>query len=245
MHTSVAMERKDFQDFNVQQGLHIGIVAKDFKAIVGHAETLHTTVTARYSRGNRPLRIAYKTDGVVGQFTLMTRGFVKDNSSGSNAGTPLRDLSVKPVSRPSASLQSIPSGRSTSPTPSSLLRAATTQPPTPMGPPGTTGSHKAPGKVNLTKGRSEAPLPAPSASINPDSLFIPANDDQQWDEPLYFEEEPDIVTWDAAADIFGAATSGRLRDSEPSFQSPSSGTEAATQEIAPTQRLSQIRGLFD
>ena len=234
MHTSVAMERKDFQDFNVQQGLHIGIVAKDFKAIVGHAETLHTTVTARYSRGNRPIRIAYETDGIVGQFTLMTRGFMKDKSSGSNASTPVRDLSVKPVSRAPASLQSIPSVRSTTPTPSSLLRAATTQPPTPVGPPSTAGPRKAPGKASFTKGGSEASLPAPSASINPDSLFIPAGDDRQWDEPL-----------DAAPHIFGAATSRRHRDSEPSIQSPRNGAEAATQEIAPTQRLSQIRGLFD
>jgi hypothetical protein len=100
---------------------------------------------------------------------------------------------------------------------------------------------------------------APSASINPDSLFIPADDDdQQWDEPN-FEEEPDIVTWENTADDAMSASNStrRIRDSEMhSFasmqeqeqrkRSRNSLTRSRVPaEIAPTQRLSQFKGIFD
>lgn len=231
MHTSVALEKKDFSDFNVQEGLHIGIVVKDFRAIVAHAETLHAQIQARYARGNRPMQISYNANGLLAEFTLMTRSTTGNIPTGSRPATPARDLSVKPVS------QRAPPTREPS-------VAATTQPASDMPPPAPSTSFRQPSApALLSKTTSGDSVPAPSASLNPDSLFIPADDDErQWDEPNY-EEEPDIVTWDSAS----ASTSNRrLRDSaSDSFQSVPERRPGTFHEIAPTQRLSQVKGLFD
>ena len=40
VHTSVAIDTKDFGEFMVEEKLHVAISAKDFKAIVTHADTL-------------------------------------------------------------------------------------------------------------------------------------------------------------------------------------------------------------
>lgn len=231
MHTSVAIDRKDFEDFNVQQGLHIGITVKDFRAIVAHAETMRVNVTARYSRGNRPMQISYEDSGVKSDFTLMTRG----TASNIPSNTPARDLSVRPVSQ--TPRERTPSGEYT-----------TIQPGMP--PPAVRNSFGEQSiQPALVKSNSDHSAPPPSASINPDSLFIPAeDDDHQWDEPDY-DEEPDIVTWNHDSQFDSASSSKRkIRDSE--VDSFASIPEPRRKEkdvyvIAPTQRLSQVRGMFD
>ena len=231
MHTSVALERKDFNDFNVQEGLHIGIVVKDFRTIVAHADTLRAQVHARYARGNRPMQISYDSDGLSAEFTFMTRATSANVPTGSRSATPARDLSVKPVAmaRAVSQEQSV---------------AATTQPVSDMAPPPPrTSFHEPVAQPLFSKSSSRNSLPAPSASLNPDSLFIPADeDDHQWDEPNY-EDEPDIVTWDNAS---ATDSNRRIRDSEAeSFQSLPERRPGTFHEIAPTQRLSQVKGLFD
>lgn len=261
MHTSVALERKDFNAFNVQEGLHIGTMVKDFRSIVAHAETMRTPVTARYSRGNRPMQISYGENGLAAEFTLMTRGSANVPSTASNASTratPARDLSMRRSSRPpepptsaSSTGPASESGQMPPPARTSFRDRDTSaaQPPSLL-------------KTNsVDSSAAGAPAPAPSASIDPNSLFIPADDDdRQWDEPN-FDEEPDIVTWDnnAANDSLSASTSTRrIRDSEmDSFallqeqeqQQQSNQSRLARSkfpiEIAPTQRLSQFKGIFD
>lgn len=232
MHTSVALERKDFNAFDVQEGLHIGIIVKDFRAIVAHAETMRADVTARYSRGNRPMQIAYGQTGATAEFTLMTRATSPNLPNPSRAGTPARDLSVRAVSE-APSLTRDPSVPATTQTASSE-----------MPPPASRLPRSAPSKVpSLPQRNSKEEAPPPSASLNPDSLFIPDdNEDQQWDEPNY-EEEQDIVTWDNASD---SASIRRIRDSESdSFMTGIESRRRPYDEIAPTQRLSQVKGLFD
>lgn len=228
MHTSVALEKKDFDNFNVQEGLHLSIIVKDFRAIIAHAETMCASVTARYSRGNRPMQFAYEEDGVLAQFTLMTRGSSNDVTSSTSASTPVRDLSVRPSSQP------LPSTN------------GTTRPPTTMPPPNARSFiREATAQAAVTRpGGGDSP-PAPSASINPQSLFIPADDEQQWDEPDY-GEQPDHVTWDST-DLGAASNSTRLiRDSEPtSFRSLAGQSTDDVVGIPPTQRLSAFQGLFD
>jgi cell cycle checkpoint control protein RAD9A len=231
MHTSVALERKDFNDFNVQEGLHIGIIVRDFRAIVAHAETMRAQVNAHYSRGNRPMQISYKSGGLLAEFTLMTRATSTNVPTDSRAATPARDLSVRPV------VQRLPIDQESS-------VSTTTQAASNMPPPATGISSRAPTvPPPFSKSNSKDSPPAPSASLNPDSLFIPADEDErQWDEPSY-DEEPDIVTWDNAS----ASTSNRrIRDSESdSFRSVPDRRPGMFHEIAPTQRLSQVKGLFD
>ncbi|KAH0831638.1 putative DNA repair protein rad9 [Fonsecaea pedrosoi] len=258
MHTSVALERKDFSDFNVQEGLHIGTMVRDFRAIVTHAETMHSQVTARYSRSNRPLQISYGENGLQAEFTIMTRRSANVPSSTSVATTPARDLSMRPSSRPPEA-----------PTLASQTSSFNSRPPrsadTRMPPPARSSLHNRDQPAQTTSEQADsgdsapglAAAPAPSMSIDPHSLFIPADDDDhQWDEPN-FEEEPDIVTWDENADNAASASnsSRRIRDSE--FHSFISTREQEQQErttltrsrfpaeIAPTQRLSQVKGIFD
>jgi cell cycle checkpoint control protein RAD9A len=241
MHTSVVLERKDFDDFDAQEGLHIGTMVKDFRAIVAHAEAMRIHVTARYSRGNRPMQISYDSNGLLAEFTLMTRGSSNVPSS-TNINTPARDLSMRPASRPPE-------------TPTATTPAATTEHARPtkadMPPPAARASFRDAAQPALIKSNSRDSAPTPSASIDPNSMFIPADDDdQQWDMPN-FEEEPDIVTWDnTAEDVTASNTTRRIRDSEiHSFvsrpESESSLKRPFPSEIPPTQRLSQVRGLFD
>jgi cell cycle checkpoint control protein RAD9A len=192
---------------------------------------MRTHITARYSRGNRPLQVSYESDGILAEYTLMTRGHSSNVPNGSTASTPARDLSVRPVSRPSNDDRA----------PSVLT---TTQSVPAMPPPSVTNSTRevAP-EPRLTRPVLRNSLPAPSASVNPDSLFIPADDDQQWDEPNY-DEEPDIVTWNAPDPSF-TDSGQRIRDSEPTSFRSVGGQQPEVREFAPTQRLSQVKGLFD
>jgi cell cycle checkpoint control protein RAD9A len=226
MHTSVVLERKDFDDFNVQEGLHLSIIVKDFRAIIAHAETMRASVAARYSRGNRPMQFTYEEDGVLAQYTLMTRGS-SDVPRGTAASTPARDLSVRPTLQPPPS------------------STTTTQPPAIMPPPIARSFNREPiDQAAVAKSNGRNSPPAPSASINPESLFIPADDEQQWDEPDY-GDQADHVTWDSNELGTGSHSTRLIRDSEPtSFRSVDRSTDDV-QGIDPTQRLSAHKGLFD
>ena len=180
------------------------------------------------------MQISYESDGVLAEYTLMTRGHSSNLPNGSSISTPARDLSVRAVSRPGNDdrAPSIPA----------TTQSVASMPPMPP-PSVTTSTHEAVPEPRITQVSQRNSTPAPSASINPDSLFIPADDDQQWDEPNY-EEEADIVTWNAPDPSF-TDSGRRIRDSEPtSFRSPG-GQEPEVRQFAPTQRLSQVKGLFD
>lgn len=228
MHTSVALEKKDFDEFNVQEGLHLSIIVKDFRAIIAHAETMRASVTARYSRGNRPMQFTYEADGVLAHYTLMTRGSSSDVTLGTTSSTPARDLSIRPVSQLPPSTN------------------ATTQPPTTMPPPiARSFNREATAQATIERPGDRDSPPAPSASINPQSLFIPDDDEQQWDEPDY-EDRPDHVTWDSTEVLAGSTSTRLVRDSEPtSFRSNADFSAEELPGIAPTQRLSAFKGLFD
>jgi cell cycle checkpoint control protein RAD9A len=264
MHTSVAIERKDFADFNVQEGLHIGIMVRDFRAIVSHADSVGAVVSAAYSRGSRPMQIAYEGGGILSQFTLMTRDHSEGPppAVGSRASTPARNLSVRPaesVQRMPVNAQSVDRDAPRPPPsqPSSLGR---------MRPPATstTSARIAPEPVeqegNQDARQSDKPdqntrnpsPPAPSASLGQASLFFPGGDDEHfWDEQDHeTAEQEDFVTWDASGR--GSMHTGverRIRDADPLLSARKerlTRREAeSVHEIPPTQRLSQLKGLFD
>ncbi|RMD39823.1 hypothetical protein DV735_g5305, partial [Chaetothyriales sp. CBS 134920] len=240
MHTSVALEQKDFAQVNVQEDLHIGITVKDFRSIVAHAETMRVQVTARYSHGNRPMRITYESGGLHAGVTLMTRANPEGPSpSGMSRGTPARNLSVQPGTRSVASeglRRVLPEDDGDD--------AAASRPLSQMGPPPARPPPRRQARKEPGFSRGESP-PAPSASINPDSLFIPADDDddRRWDEPN-FDEDQDIVTWDHTS----ASTSLRRIQDTGSNSLPVDDSHAnvsSLHEIEPTQRLSQVKGLPD
>jgi len=74
LQTSVSFDTADFDTFGAEDGVHVAVSLKDFKAIVVHADSLHASVTAYYSDAGRPLQVTYEQDGMNCEFTLMTLG---------------------------------------------------------------------------------------------------------------------------------------------------------------------------
>ncbi|CRL18477.1 Rad9 [Penicillium camemberti] len=238
VHTSVAADKRDFQEYLVEENMHVAINLKDFKAVVAHAETANATVTARYTRPCKPLQLEYQFEGVNAEFTVMTRGQadLDDAPSSTRATIPRQTPAPIPIS-------------ASKPRDTRLSVTPNTQMPPP--PPRSRSIRPLNGsstQENLSQ-KASADRPAASGlSMDFDSLFVPADDDRQWDEMNEEEEPQDILGWDASGtqDAFGAS----IRDAEPSF-SKQDGSHAEDPDdemgIPPTQRLSQVRqyGLFD
>lgn len=163
----------------VKDGLHVAISAKDFKAVVIHADSLKTSITARYTRAHRPLQLAYSAEGINAEFTLMTRGEVgeDDDDQPASSSKPASQLSARPAAKrvPASGRPSMP------PPPTPSARSSTR----PLPPP--------PSRSEII---STAASTAAFADLN-DSLFVPVDDDRQWDEQDYEEEQEDILTWNS------------------------------------------------
>ncbi|KAJ9191157.1 hypothetical protein DTO027B5_6756 [Paecilomyces variotii] len=229
VHTSVAIDTKDFEEFMVEENLHVAIIVKDFKAVVTHADTAKATITARYIRPCRPLHLAYEFEGIACEFTLMTRGEVDDEEPDSSR-PPASALSARNTPRPvqANTSRSVPA-RESMPPPASRPTQRPTQASTP-----------ASRSISIPR---HAPL------IDHDSLFVPMDDDKQWDEPNYDDDTEDRLGWDATADqeTFNSTFDQRIQETLPGQRPDENQQIAAADEmgIPPTQRISQIRGLFD
>ena len=183
LQTSVTIDNLDFEDFNVEGKLHIGISVKDFKAIATHADTLKTSITALYSFPNRPMQLSYRGRGILCEFTLMTIGDYRGESA-----TPAPSASRQA----SATVQLQPPSRQDSKLPT-IEHQTTTMPPPSQ--PASRSFNKEP----LLSQRTQRPSPPPpKASLDPESLFLPQYDDEdrQWGE-RNFDEEEDTVGWSA------------------------------------------------
>ncbi|KAE8372730.1 Rad9-domain-containing protein [Aspergillus bertholletiae] len=185
VHTSVAIDKKDFEYFLAEDNLHIIITLKDFKAVIAHAEAANSTITVRYTRPTRPMQLAYDFGGVKTEFTLMTAGDADSDIPDSSRAP---ELSARQTPAPaSVSRANIASNTSHMPPP----RARSIRP--------LTGTPGASARGTETSSESQRP---PPASIQFDSLFVPADDDRQWDVPNDEEEEEpeDRLGWDATGD---------------------------------------------
>ena len=91
--------------------------------------------------------------------------------------------------------------------------------------------------------------PVEDPDPDPESLFIPGDDDNTWDAPNYeHEEDEEMLGWDASNENPSGSFHPTFRDS---------GRVARPQEkrvlpaypsqegLEPTQRLSQLHGMFD
>ncbi|OQE27894.1 hypothetical protein PENFLA_c005G05295 [Penicillium flavigenum] len=238
VHTSVAADKRDFQEYLVEENMHVAINLKDFKAVVAHAETANATVTARYTRPCKPLQLEYRFEGVNAEFTVMTRGQSdSEDIPTSTRGTIPRQT---PAPVPISAIRQ----RDTRPS----VTPSTQMPPPPPRSRSIRPLNGSSTQENLSQKPSADRPVASGLSMESDSLFVPADDDRQWDEMNEEEEPQDILGWDASGtqDAFGAS----IRDAEPSFSKhDGSHAEEADDEMGlpPTQRLSQVRqyGLFD
>lgn len=185
MQTSIAIDTLDFKDFAVEEKLHIGISVKDFKAIVTHAESLKSTITANYSHPSRPLQLAYQEHGMQCEFTLMTIGEYR-GSSVTPGPTTIRDRSTRSFTKEE-------SARSSTEERGYRL-------PNNMPPPSQLASRNFVREVTSQRAPRPSP-PPPTASVDHKSLFFPADDEdeRQWAAKNY-DEEGDELGWDASAD---------------------------------------------
>ncbi|OJD20211.1 hypothetical protein ACJ73_08455 [Blastomyces percursus] len=234
VHTSVAIDTKDFDHFSVEDRLHVAINVKDFKAIVVHAHSLNGSVVARYTRPCRPMQVSYEVGGMTCEFTLMTRGEAGETSSASINRN--RELSARPYPRSTTVNSREATANPPLEIPESAPRVHSLRPPQ------QTGAREET-QPNVLPHPPHAPVPF-------ESLFVPADDDRRWDEQKYGDEEEDTLGWDTHMDqdALQASIGGRIQDITPTGasmrQQHAQGQESSVA-IPPTQRISQVRGIFD
>ena len=184
LQTSITIDNLEFENFKVEEQLHIGISVKDFKAIVTHAETLKTSITALYSLPARPMQLNYHEHGMQCEFTLMTIGDYRGDSVTPAPATVRQGSAAsaeRVLSRQSTVQTVVQPKRTTMPPPSQPLSRSFTREPQSQ--------------------RTQRPSPPPpKASLDPESLFLPADedDDRIWGEKNY-DDEQDMLGWDASA----------------------------------------------
>ncbi|KAI4225694.1 MAG: hypothetical protein L6R36_003737 [Xanthoria steineri] len=251
LETLVALDTLDFEEFSVEEKMHVAFSVKDFRAIVLHAETLKTNVQACYSLPTKPIQLTYNENGVDCEFTLMTVGDYQGSST-KPAPISVRGSSATPTGgRPSrqASLQ---------PTQSNTIRGVEEQQREAMPPPSQPASRSfprapqtqsGPGSFrpeSLSQRTSRPSPPPPKASLDPESLFLPAeDDDRQWDETNY-EDEEDTLGWDASGnhEVSALQKVQRTPGDLSRYESLPAWPEDSDRRIAPTQRLAEIETLF-
>lgn len=199
LQTSITIDNLDFEDFKVEEQLHIGISVKDYKAIVTHAETLKTSITALYSFPTRPMQMSYHEHGMQCEFTLMTIG---DYRGGSVTPAPaaVRQVSAAPAER--------------APTRQSTVQATIQPKTTNMLPPSQPLSRSFTKEPQSQRTQRPSP-PPPKASLDPESLFLPVDedDDRIWGERNY-DDEQDMLGWDASANNVNATVIIRAINSQ-------------------------------
>ncbi|KAJ5666937.1 Rad9/DDC1 [Penicillium macrosclerotiorum] len=235
VHTSVAADKRDFEEFLVEDNMHIAINLKDFKAVVAHAETANATITTRYTRPCKPMQFAYDFDGINAEFTIMTRGDVDGEVPPTSSRVAIPQLSQQVTPAP------VPISISRTETPRTGIQSMEMPPPAPRARSIRPLNGMSTEEHLSRSAASERPA-ASGISMEYDGLFVPADDDRQWDEMNEEEEPQDILGWDASGgqDAF----EGTLRDTESEFIK--SGKTKAIHPvenemgIPPTQNMSQV-----
>jgi cell cycle checkpoint control protein RAD9A len=239
LETAIAIHTEDFEDFHMQENVHIVINVKDFKAIVTHAETLRGSITAYFSSPNRPLQFSYGSSGMHCEFTLMTSG---DQRGASSTPTP-RFVSTRPNGISSRQPSAVPAQGN--------HRVAAEMPP--------------PARLSAARSSSsQIPHPTPREQVqpartstedpDPESLFVPRGDgdeDETWDTPNYQQDDDEMLGWDVSNENFSASIRPTIRDLSKSQQPSGADRDLAQARtmsshgsdilgLQPTQRLSQV-----
>jgi cell cycle checkpoint control protein RAD9A len=217
--TAVAIDTSDFEQFEVDTGLHIIISVKDFKAVVTHADTLKTNITAYYSQPARPLQFSYGCDGLLCEFTLMTSGDYKASKA------------------PAANIQSISNRKASRAESASTDRRGIAGTRSDMPPP-VEPAYRRPTGRRIPGSRKESTQKPPES--HEDSIFVrQEEEDSRW-EPLDANQEEETLGWDASGE-HGTALYPTFQDSASMSRTE---TEDSNDAVAPTQRISQIKGLW-
>ncbi|KAK6842382.1 Rad9-domain-containing protein [Apiospora arundinis] len=239
LHTSIAVEKDEFDTFDVSEDkLHIVVSVKDFRAITHHAAFIGSDVSAQYSMPSRPMQIRYDGDGVKCEFLLMTVG--ERGAPGQRAKNPRAGARTAPRAQQLESAAS--RATSKAPTPAPRPTPATRREPMPSLRP-------------IAPRQSQRP---PPATLDHDSLFVPQDDDYQW-EPVKMNEDEDEeeeearLEWDASGRPNPSAIKMSSVIAKKATQRAGPGPNNSEEQdqsmsyLEPTQRLSQARqfGLFN
>lgn len=185
LRTSVAIDALDFEDFAVEENLRIGISVKDFRAIVVHADTLKSSISALYSYPTRPLQLSCHGHGIDCEYTLATIGEYRGGSETPAPPTTRAGSAQAPTKAPIRE---------------EMRQDIQRQPSESMPPPAEPASRRFTRPPPSQQVQRPSP-PPPKASLDPDSLFLPAeaeDDDRVWGERNY-EDEDDMLGWDLNA----------------------------------------------
>ncbi|OJD28936.1 dna repair protein rad9 [Diplodia corticola] len=227
----------DFEHFAAAEQMHIVIRVKDFKAIVTHAHHLRASIQAYYSQPSRPLQFSYDMAGigVLCEFTLMTIGDPQDQVNSSST-TP------RVISTRSATTSGVHPTTARS-TPSAADRQRTTAMPPPAAPVSRASNKQRRAPIGSATRPSQQKM---HANEDEESLFVPYGDeDARWDPAGYGDDDEETLGWDASADP--GAWNPTVRDSASTAAGAMARSDTGETEadgLAPTQRLSQIRGLW-
>ncbi|RYP10433.1 hypothetical protein DL764_000616 [Monosporascus ibericus] len=229
LHTSIAVERDEFECFEVEEEkLHIVISVKDFRAIVQHASIFGDDISASYSLPSQPMQLKYDGAEMKCEFLLMTVG---------ERGAPGQKTKM---------------GRANAKVPRQQLEAgasrATSHAPTPARQPLQQPAAQSNPMPSLRPSISRPSQRPPPATLQDESLFVPQENEDQW-EPVHLGEDEDEednarLEWDAS----GIPSNMNMR-SMIANQTTSTATNAAPElpsQFEPSQRLSDVRkfGLF-
>lgn len=185
LQTSIAVARDEFENFHVEEeNLHIVISVKDFRAIIHHASILGVDVLANYSMPARPMQLKYDGDGIKCEFLLMTVGE--------------RGVSGQKTKKTRANAKG-PAG----PQLESTVSRADSHTPAPVQPPAPRTPQSRPNPMPSLRPPIERPSQRPPpATLESESLFVPQDNDEQW-EPVNVDEEEEEeenarLGWDAS-----------------------------------------------
>lgn len=174
------------------------ISVKDFRAITQHAASLNSEITASYSLPSRPMQLKYQGDGLRCDFLLMTVG---DRGITTQTGKRLRGNPRGP--KPPQLEASASRASSHAPTSAPHLMSLRQDQPIP----------------SLRPSNSRASnRPPPPAFDDDDSLFVPQDNDNQW-EPVNLNEEEEEeqdsarLEWNASAQPVSASNHRMLAHS--------------------------------
>ncbi|KAI1809140.1 Rad9-domain-containing protein [Poronia punctata] len=228
LQTSIAIEREEFDSFQVEDNLHIVISVKDYRAVIQHAALLGTGISANYSTPAKPMQLTYNADGIRCEYLLMTvgeRGVI---------GPKVKKTRANKRGPVAPQLEAASRGNSRTPAPRA---GAMKQPQSRLYP-----------IPSLRPPVERPPQRPPPATFESESLFVPQDNDEQW-EPVHVgedgdEEENVRLGWDASDNPNSTTMNMRTmmvnqHDAEPGAET---GPSPSLTQIDPTQRLSQVRG---
>ncbi|KAG0127736.1 Rad9-domain-containing protein [Tuber indicum] len=222
LQTSVSFDTADFDTFGAEDGVHVAVSLKDFKAIVAHADSLHASVTAYYSDAGNPLQVTYEQEGMNCEFTLMTLGDNRASQAFATArvehqppAPPLPPTAIPPQSQ--ADTPSQPRGMMDAPgglrsqSAGSFRSQRTTedrviQPVEEHQSSGSlyrsrlnvSGTSSRPGSAFTQQQEPELP-PVPASAVPPEGLFLPysSSDEESDDDDLgKVEWDEPFLRWD-------------------------------------------------